>query len=386
MCAAPGSKTAQLIELLHSEESTLPTGYVIANDIDNSRCYMLVHQAKRLNSPCIAITNHNSQFMPNFFMTDADGSKKKVEFDRILCDVPCSGDGTLRKNPDIWMKWTPANGLNQHGVQFRIARRGAELLTIGGRMVYSTCSLNPIENEAVIHRLLMHCNGALKLVDPEEIIQGLKYAPGMEDWLVSSRHCEFYKTFEEVDEKWKTTIRPSFFPPKPEDRSKFNLNKCMRIFPHYQDTGAFFVAVLEKTAPIVHSKEKVENTKSTDEKQNEDSDGSSDEREAKVNPSKRRKLSGRQEKHKGYKEDPFVFFKQDEEVWANIKEFYKISDEFDPQCLLTRCHVGKKKNIYYCSAAIRDIVHSNQGTIKFINTGVKTFVRSDNRHMTCAFR
>lgn len=227
MCAAPGSKTAQLIELLHSDEKTLPTGYVIANDIDNNRCYMLVHQAKRLNSPCIAITNHNSQFLPNMFSSNPDGTKTKVEFDRILCDVPCSGDGTLRKNPDIWMKWTPANGLNQHGVQFRIARRGAELLTIGGRMVYSTCSLNPIENEAVIHRLLIHCNGALKLVDGGEILKGLKYAPGMEDWKVSSRHCEFYKDFEQVDEKWQTTIRPSFFPPKPEDKEKFNLNKWL---------------------------------------------------------------------------------------------------------------------------------------------------------------
>lgn len=225
MCAAPGSKTAQLIELLHSDEKSLPTGYVIANDIDNSRCYMLVHQAKRLNSPCIAITNHNSQFLPNMFTTEPDGTKKKVEFDRILCDVPCSGDGTLRKNPDIWLKWTPANGLNQHGVQFRIARRGAELLAIGGRMVYSTCSLNPIENEAVIHRLLVHCNGGLKLLDASDLIKDLKYAPGMEDWLVSSRHCEFYKNFEDVDEKWQTTIRPSFFPPKPEDRSKFNLHK-----------------------------------------------------------------------------------------------------------------------------------------------------------------
>lgn len=225
MCAAPGSKTAQLIELLHSDEKVLPTGFVVANDIDNNRCYMLVHQAKRLNSPCIAITNHNSQFMPNIFTSQPDGSRQKLEFDRILCDVPCSGDGTLRKNPDIWLKWTPANGLNQHGIQFRIARRGAELLTVGGRMVYSTCSLNPVENEAVIHRLLVHCGGNLKLVEAGDMVKGLKFAPGMENWLVSSRHCEFYKTYEEVDEKWITTITPHIFPPKEEDRDKFNLRK-----------------------------------------------------------------------------------------------------------------------------------------------------------------
>lgn len=62
-------------------------------------------------------------------------------------DVPCSGDGTLRKNPDVWIKWKITHALNLHGVQYRIARRGAELLDVGGRLVYSTCSLNPVENE-----------------------------------------------------------------------------------------------------------------------------------------------------------------------------------------------------------------------------------------------
>lgn len=48
---------------------------------------------------------------------------------------------------------------------------------------------------------------------------------GMEEWLVSSRNLEFYKNFDEVDEKWRTTIRPQMFPPSPTDRSKYNLNR-----------------------------------------------------------------------------------------------------------------------------------------------------------------
>jgi tRNA (cytosine34-C5)-methyltransferase len=54
--------------------------------------------------------------------------------------------------------------------------------------------------------------------------------------------------------------------------------------------------------------------------------------------------------------------------------------------LLVRCHEGKKKNIYFTSAAIRDLIISNMDKVKMINTGVKTFVRCDNRNMNCAFR
>lgn len=104
MCAAPGSKTAQLIEAIHAQEDVVPSGLVVANDSDNSRCYMLVHQAKRLQSPCVLITNHDASIMPNLQVTDPKNPSEKVNlrFDRVLCDVPCSGDGTMRKNADIW--------------------------------------------------------------------------------------------------------------------------------------------------------------------------------------------------------------------------------------------------------------------------------------------
>ena len=98
MCAAPGSKTAQLIEAIHAVEDVVPKGLVVANDSDNSRCYMLVHQAKRLQSPCVVITNHDASIMPNLKVSNGSD----LRFDRILCDVPCSGDGTMRKNADIW--------------------------------------------------------------------------------------------------------------------------------------------------------------------------------------------------------------------------------------------------------------------------------------------
>ena len=134
MCAAPGSKTAQLIEAIHAVEDVVPKGLVVANDSDNSRCYMLVHQAKRLQSPCVVITNHDASIMPNLQVPDPNsGELTNLRFDRILCDVPCSGDGTLRKNADIWPKWSAGTSTNLHGIQWRILKRGMELLEIGGR-------------------------------------------------------------------------------------------------------------------------------------------------------------------------------------------------------------------------------------------------------------
>ncbi|XP_046737779.1 tRNA (cytosine(34)-C(5))-methyltransferase [Diprion similis] len=404
MCAAPGSKTAQLIEMIHSDESNPhPEGFVIANDVDNNRCYMLVHQAKRLNSPNILITNHDSSVMPNFNVAKPDGTTEKLKFDRILADVPCSGDGTMRKNPDIWCKWSPANGNNLHGIQYRIAQRGLELLAVGGRMVYSTCSLNPIENEAVIHRILTEVGDSVRLVDGRNLVPGLRCNPGVSHWTPASKNMQYYKTWEEVPEQWQTQIRPHMFPPKTADVDKFHLERSMRILPHHQDTGGFFVAVLEKVKPLPWENKEEKMEVETDKLATNDANSElsleeeavKEEANLKATDGKRpleaeKKPWGPQRKRKrmiGYREDPFVFFKTDkEDVWPSIKEFYDISDKLDPTCLLVRCHEGKKKNIYFTSPAIRDIVKLNEAKVKMINTGVKTFVRCDNKNMKCAFR
>lgn len=66
-------------------------GFVIANDVDNKRCYLLVHQAKRLNSPCIMVVNHDASCIPTL-QIDSDGKKDILFYDRILCDVPCRSE------------------------------------------------------------------------------------------------------------------------------------------------------------------------------------------------------------------------------------------------------------------------------------------------------
>lgn len=333
MCAAPGSKTAQLIEMIHADEGVVPKGFVIANDVDNNRCYMLVHQAKRLNSPNILITNQDSSIMPNYKITNPDGTQGILKFDRILADVPCSGDGTLRKNPDIWTKWSPANGNNLHGIQYRIVKRGLEMLAVGGKLVYSTCSLNPVENEAVLHRILAETGDSVELVDGRDLVPGLKCNPGVSTWLLGSKDVKFYKSWEEVPETWHTQIRPKMFPPNPEDAPKFHLERCMRILPHHQDTGGFFVALLQKVKPLPWESESAVQGSNQDKEKNgeeipKESMDVEDEKEDDKNDNNKRNLqdnkTAQPERKKkriyGYREDPFVFFKDDkEDVWESIK-------------------------------------------------------------------
>lgn len=148
--------------------------------------------------------------------------------------------------------------------------------------------------------------------------------------------------------------------------------------PHHQNTGAFFVAVLEK---IKSTKEDLQRNNEQSESKTTDSNT-----QKRLNDDRLPQNQRKRRRNNGFREDPFVFFEEDEKIWPEIKEYYNINDTFDVKCLLVRCHEGKKKNIYYTSPAMRDLVIKNQGLIKFINTGVKAFVRSDNRNMKCAFR
>lgn len=379
MCAAPGSKTAQIIEILHSKsESDIPDGLVIANDINNNRCYKLVHQVKRLNSPCAIVTNHDAAIMPNFFFTNEDGSKSVLKFDRILCDVPCTGDGTMRKNPDIWTKWNSANGNNLHGIQIRVLKRGLEMLAVGGLLVYSTCSLNPVENEAVLHRLLSESDDSVEIMDVSSVLPGLKYSPGVTHWFPASRDMSFYNNFEEVPEKWRTVVRPNMFPPSEADAHKYHLDRCIRILPHYQNTGAFFVAVLKKLKLLPWESQKSA-TLSEKSVSKPDEDIAIENSINTERPKKKIKL--------GYKEDPFVFFTNEEIIWPLIREFYGIvENSFLPSCLFTRCIIGKKKNIYLASKLTKNVISNNAARIKLINSGVKVLSRCDSRTMGCSFR
>jgi len=95
-------------------DKMLLDGIVVANDADNKRAYMLVHTLKRFSSPNVIVTNHDASAFPNIYKGDKDGKKEQVLFDRILADVPCSGDGTMRKNPQALSNWTMGNAIGLH--------------------------------------------------------------------------------------------------------------------------------------------------------------------------------------------------------------------------------------------------------------------------------
>ena len=79
MCAAPGSKTQQLLEALHSGGcDSMPSGFVVANDADFKRCNLLTHQTKRVCSPCLMVTNHSGEQFPEVRRTNAGGKVRSV--------------------------------------------------------------------------------------------------------------------------------------------------------------------------------------------------------------------------------------------------------------------------------------------------------------------
>ncbi|MFP5227090.1 MAG: transcription antitermination factor NusB [Acidobacteriota bacterium] len=136
LCAAPGGKTAILAE-------RLPDAEITAVDVSRKR---LDAMRRRLPEGLATRTR--------FEIADAAKLELQPEWDLILCDVPCSGTGTMARNPEIRLRLTEADLARQHARQVAILRAGLRGLKPGGRLVYSTCSLEAEENEAVVAEVL----------------------------------------------------------------------------------------------------------------------------------------------------------------------------------------------------------------------------------------
>ncbi|CAL4245950.1 unnamed protein product, partial [Meganyctiphanes norvegica] len=102
----------------------------------------------------------------------------------------------------------------------RIARRGLEMLTVGGRMVYSTCSMHPLEDEAVLHRLIREAEGAVRLVDVREQLPGLTYTEGLNDWVIMNKEMEVIPSADEIPTKNTNLFSKHVFPLPPKIERK----------------------------------------------------------------------------------------------------------------------------------------------------------------------
>lgn len=191
------------------------------------------------------------------------------------------------------------------------------MLALGGKMVYSTCSLNPIEDEAVLHRLLSEAKGSLELEEVSEKLPGLKFVRGLSQWTVMTRELAAYSKPEDVPESMKHILRESLFPPKPEDADKFHLERCLRILPHHQNTGGFFVSVLKKVALLPW--EAQTERKPVAETPSADSSLTPTEPVESVRQNQSSSPARKRQKIRGFKEDPYLFFDEDEELWPPIK-------------------------------------------------------------------
>jgi 16S rRNA (cytosine967-C5)-methyltransferase len=135
-CAAPGGKTAILAE-------RNPTASITACDISPARL-----KAMQKTLPGI-----------RYRILDATELPWEREFDLVLCDAPCSGTGTLARNPEIRHRLAPDDLHRHHDRQVSLLRSAMRALGEGGRLIYSTCSLEPEENETVVEEALEGQNG-----------------------------------------------------------------------------------------------------------------------------------------------------------------------------------------------------------------------------------
>ena len=156
----------------------------------------------------------------------------------------------MRKNIDAWPKWNTQRAISLHKEQCTIMKHAVKLVKNGGRFVYSTCSLNPYEDECVV-AFILRLFPQIRLVDVSAELPELKRANGISSWNVFDAENK-----DVTDQKPEFTVEInqkvpfSLYPPTKEEAERFHLERCMRFFPQLQNTGGFFVAVLEKIGDL----------------------------------------------------------------------------------------------------------------------------------------
>ena len=193
LCAAPGGKAFQLAADLKNK------GFLIANEIDAARVRVLGENLERMGVKNVVITRETPDRLAMVFDS---------YFDRILVDAPCSGEGMFRKNPEVRSMWSATLPDRCSRRQKDILKEAARMLAPGGKMVYSTCTISPEENEEVV------------------------------DWFLK-QHQDFYLV-ETGGFDWFDRGLPEWTERNPE------LAKTFHIWPHRIKGEGHFIAVFER--------------------------------------------------------------------------------------------------------------------------------------------
>jgi len=151
LCAAPGGKSTLLASRL-SQDS-----FLVSNELVSNRCRALVDNLSRWGKPNVMVTNNHPR----------DFSQLRHTFDSIVIDAPCSGEGMFRKDPKVIGTWSPGVVRNCALRQKEILGQVMNALKPGGRLVYSTCTYNRLENEEIVKWILNHETGVFKIVPLE---------------------------------------------------------------------------------------------------------------------------------------------------------------------------------------------------------------------------
>ena len=174
LCAAPGGKSSQLAALMDGQ------GLLISNEIEPKRAVILSRNLERMAVANALVLNEHPRKLSERF---------QQYFDRILVDAPCSGEGMFRKEEAASTDWSVETVHMCARRQKEILHSAAQMLRPGGRMVYSTCTFAPEENEGVIASFLQH-HPDFSLIN----VEGPWFSPGRPDW-VDAPPCGLEHTF-----------------------------------------------------------------------------------------------------------------------------------------------------------------------------------------------
>ena len=211
LCAAPGGKSLALLDAMATPAGAPPAATrrvcssrtTCSETGKSARCAARARWRARRRPRDGVRRRHVSGAVSS--RLPPGGATEALRYDRVLCDVPCDGSGTLRKSPEKWGKWGVRAGLRHHPTQLAILRRGVTLLRAGGILVYSTCSLDPVQDEAVVLAALA-ADRSLELLAPDdafdaETLRHLRWTPGLRSWRVA--HPDFDASNGEMFDRWE---------------------------------------------------------------------------------------------------------------------------------------------------------------------------------------